>query len=318
MNILKTLAASLLVVLTLGACTTTEDLIESKRAAVVAIMAEKTAGNQTGGGLGTGFFIADNIIVTNNHVIDNATKIEVALEPSGKTYEAEVVHKDSFSDVAVIRLKDWDTFASENQYTTLRFAPGYDDVDTVYAIGHPWGLFWTISKGIVSNSLVHKGPGPLFFIQTDADIYNGNSGGPLLNENGEVIGINSMMVANEGGSYGFTIPLSMVEKILADFQKYNEVRWPVIGVVLDGNTIKEVVKGSAAEKAGLKTNDKIVSVWSEDRQTTTPVNTSTDAIYAVTLNDYQAPIKVVIEREDVVFPVIVKPDFKKSSEFPAR
>ena len=294
-----------LALFTLAACGDVQHTIIQKKEGIVAILGEK--GKEAG--VGTGFFIDENFIVTNNHVVEDTTKLEVAMENSKKTYPAEVVYKDKMSDVAVVRIKDWETFKKENKYILLTMTTKYELLDEVYAVGHPWGLFWSISKGVVSRDLMQapdtRGS---FLLQTDAHVYNGNSGGPLLNTKGEVIGINSMMIAREGGSYGLAIPTSIVKKVLSDLEKYKEVRWPLIGVTLEGNTIKEISEDKPAAKAGLKVGDVIVSVKTKKGLVIT--TDSETLIYALSVNDYEDQVLVNIDRNGELITVSVQPTYK--------
>lgn len=296
---------SILALFTLVACADVQQTIIKKKEGIVAILSEKDGG----GGVGTGFFIDENVIVTNNHVVEDTTKIEVAMETSSKTYPAEIVYKDKLSDVAVIRIKDWETFKKENKYILLTMTTKYDLLDEVYAVGHPWGLFWSISKGVVSRDLFQapesKGS---FLLQTDAHVYNGNSGGPLLNTDGQVIGINSMMIAREGGSYGLAIPTAIVKKVLADFKKYDEVRWPVIGITLEGNKVKEISEDKPAALSGIKVGDVIVSIKTKNGLVVTP--DSETLIYALSVTDYEDPVLVNIERNGASITLSVQPTYK--------
>ncbi len=295
---------SILALFTLVACADVQTTIVGKKQGVVAVLSEKG----TDGGLGTGFFVDENYIITNHHVIEDASKIEVAMETSTKTYAAELLYSDKTADIAAIRLKDWETFKKENKFIILKMTTRYDLLDEVYAIGHPWGLFWSISKGVVSRDLMQKPETPNFFLQTDADIYNGNSGGPLLNIKGEVIGVNSNMISKEGGSYGLSIPVTIVKKVLSDLEKYKEVRWPVIGISLEGNKIKEVSSDKPAAIAGLQVGDVIVSVKTKHGLSLTPDSES--LIYALSITDYEERVLVNVERNGELITISVQPTFK--------
>lgn len=263
MNKLAVLA-TVLVAFVITGCTSVQETINSKRNGIFVIINqnENPTTKEKGGGMGTGFLIGENQILTNAHVVDNPQKIVVKMEDSG-IYEAELVHSDPVIDLALIKLKDWDKFAKENSYTVLTLANSYDikPLDEVYALGNPWGLLFSVSKGVVSHVARRDDAVPKFLIQTDAHVYQGNSGGPLLNTNGEVIGINSLMMAREGGSYGFALHSDVIKKVLSDWEEFGEAKWPVIGVTLnDASVVQEVVKGSPAEMAGLKKDDEIIGV----------------------------------------------------------
>jgi len=304
MTNIKTILVTFLALFTVVACTDAQTTITEKKKGIVAVVTEKNGGS----GLGTGFFVDENYILTNHHVIENSTKIEIAMEQGNKTYEVEVIYSDKASDIAALKIKDWESFKKENQYIILQTTTRYKILDEVYAIGHPWGLYWTISKGIVSRDLLKKPNEVNFFLQTDADIYNGNSGGPLLNEKGLVIGINSNMIVNEGGSYGLSIPIEIVNKVIADLENYKEVRWPIIGLTLEHNTVKEVSADSPAYKSGIKTGDVIVSIKTKHGMTIT--KNSESLIYALSITDYKDKALLNVERNGELMTLSVQPSYK--------
>ena len=222
--------------------------------------------------LGSGFFIdKDGYIVTNNHVIENADKIEVILKDE-KRFEAEIVGRDANTDLALIKIKP------ERNLPVLQFG----DSDTlkvgqwVVAIGNPFGLDNTVTAGIVSAKGRVIGSGPYDdFIQTDASINPGNSGGPLLNMNGEVIGINTAIIAS-GQGIGFAIPVNLAEDIIAQLKSEGEVTRGWLGVAIQdltsemaeyyglkdrkGVLVADVFKGDPADKAGIQAKDIILEV----------------------------------------------------------
>jgi len=310
MNTLKVIVLSLSALI-ITACATVQSTINHAKDGVVAVLVETnadTAGKQ-GGAVGTGFFIKENFILTNNHVIESATKIEIAVESNETTYTAEVIYADKASDVAAIKIKDWEKFKKENKYDILPLTTSYDLLEDVYAIGHPWGLFWSVSKGIISKDLLQKPGSNNFFIQTDAHVYNGNSGGPLVDSSGHVIGINSNMIANEGGSYGLAIPTILVEKVMSDMEKYKEVRWAVIGVSLEnGNVIKEIDPTKPAAQSELKEGDKIVSIKIKDGLF--PVSTISDLIFRLSTIDYEEPVTLNVIRDGISLSINVNPTYK--------
>ena len=314
---MKQVLALLMMVVTLTACSMNEDYtIANKKNAIVAILMEnKDKPNE--GGVGTGFLIKENYIVTNFHVAGEPNLIlKVGMEGNDKTYDAEFVMGDKDTDVAVIMLKNWEEFKKENPHLTfLQFAKEMPKAtDTAWAIGHPWGLFYTISKGIISvPERKSPKPIPMWWIQTDADVFQGNSGGPLLNENGEVVGMNSLMLAKEGGSYGFAIPFPLIEKIINDLEKYKEVRWASLGVGLDGATIKSVAPGSAAVKAGIKVNDKILSMTVNNQAIS--VNSSMDLIVAMSIINNQQEITLGVKRDKDIIAIKITPGFKLNTDY---
>jgi S1-C subfamily serine protease len=301
----------------LAASCSAADTISSKKSSVVVIGAEKIIENDAKSGLGTGWFLKENYIVTNYHVIEDSKKIMVAPENGKLEFEAEIVYGDKVSDIAVIKLKDWQKFVDKHDVQYLELADRKDirNAETVYSIGHPWGLFWTISKGIISSELRRTGSAPGYFIQTDAHIFNGNSGGPLLNENGELIGVNNAMIVNTGGSFGVAIPAPMVRKVLEDLDRYNEVRWCVIGASIgEGLIIQDINENSPAQKAGLQKGDKIIKIRVNNRTIKDP--TIDQAISEINLCNIENNIDITVERDNGdITKITVKPRYKLSTEY---
>lgn len=174
-------------------------------------------------GQGTGFIIGNNEVLTNNHVIDGAQAIEVQLD-DGRRVGAMVVGRDPRTDVALLRLKG----DVETTPISLGDSDALDVGDWVLAIGNPYGLSQTVTTGIVSakgrtgRDVPLDPAGYYSFIQTDASINPGNSGGPLLNMNGDVIGINTA-VNREAQGIGFAIPINMVKTILQQLREHGHV-----------------------------------------------------------------------------------------------
>ncbi|MDH3721701.1 MAG: DegQ family serine endoprotease [Desulfobacteraceae bacterium] len=222
--------------------------------------------------LGSGFIIdKDGYIVTNNHVIDNADKIVVILKDE-KEFEAQIVGRDKNTDLALIKIE------LNHNLPVLRF--GDSDAlkvgQWVVAIGNPFGLEQTVTAGIVSAKGRVIGSGPYDdFIQTDASINPGNSGGPLLNMKGEVIGINTAIVAG-GQGIGFAIPVNLAKNIIAQIKSTGEVTRGWLGVGIQdiseevaeyygikekkGVLVTEVFPDDPADLAGIKPKDVIISV----------------------------------------------------------
>lgn len=312
LNISMNKILTLMVALLIAACNPAST-ISNKKSAVVAIGTEKMDDK---GGLGTGWLLKENYIVTNYHVIEDAKKIMVASENGDMDFEAEFVYGDMVADLAVIRLKDWTRFARENSFQYLKFVEREDirTAETVYAIGHPWGLFWTVSKGIISSEMRRSNEAPGFYLQTDAHVFNGNSGGPLLNEDGNLIGVNNAMIVNTGGSFGVAIPAPMVRKVLQDLERYKEVRWCSIGVSLsDDLTIKDVTKDRPAAKAGMIAGDRITEIHVNDR--TVRARTTDQVISEINLCDQTQSIEIAVQRNDAIIKIKVQPGYKLSSEY---
>lgn len=288
------------------------DILDSKQA-VLAIVSEKlesVPGSEDG--LGTGFFIDENVIITNKHVVEKAGVLKVANEKGSEFYEAEVINADSVADIAVIKIKDWEKYKKENSWRILKLAHP-DDVEVtqqVYAIGHPWGLVWSVSKGIVSAVDRKPTATPKILLQVDAHVFQGNSGGPLLNERGEVLGINSLMISQNGGSYGFAAPVKLIEKVLRDFEKHDgQVRWAFLGIKLKESEVAEVTPESAAEKAGIQKDDKIIEFTTSDG--TFSVKEKNLAV-AMATHDPDLPVKVVLERAGERLELSIEPTWKDS------
>lgn len=227
--------------------------------------------------LGSGVIIdaKEGYIVTNHHVVDDASEIRVALS-DGREYDAKKIGSDPHTDLALLKLKDFENI------TALPFeANGNMEVgDFVVAIGNPFGLGQTVTSGIVS-ALGRTGlniENIENFIQTDAAINSGNSGGALVNLRGELVGINTAILGPNGGNIGigFAIPVDMVKTVIDQLKNYGEVRRGTLGVIgteltpdlaenfgykgKAGAFVNEVVADGAAAKAGIKAGDIITSV----------------------------------------------------------
>lgn len=315
---MKAILASIIMALLLVACGDISGVnhnVLDQKGGIVLIAAEKNVNGKTGAGLGTGFFIDENTILTNNHVVSDSSSIKVALKNSSGAYDAVVVNSDPVSDLAVIEIKDFEKFKKENDYKILKLADPYDlqVSEDVYAVGHPWGLAWSVSKGILSAIDRKMSDAPKVLIQVDAHVYQGNSGGPLLNSHGDVIGVNSLMMAQEGGSYGFALPVSMIERVMRDWREYGDVRWSFLGIKINEDKIKEVVPGSAAAKAGIKAEDSIVE-FTTSEGTYDPKTKNLSV--AMAHHDSGEPVTIKIKRGEELLDIRVEPDWKPSSEIP--
>ncbi|MCH2206072.1 MAG: DegQ family serine endoprotease [Lentisphaerales bacterium] len=224
-------------------------------------------------GQGSGFIISkDGLILTNNHVIGEADAVKVSLL-DGREFEAKVIGKDAKSDVAVIKIEGKEDFPVIPIGNSDKLEVG----EWVLALGNPFGLSHTLTAGIVSAK-GRSGVGIVDyeeFIQTDAAINPGNSGGPLVNLDGEVIGINTAIYSRSGGymGIGFAIPINMVDKIKNQLVDNGEVTRGFLGVmpqdvtpelakdfgVNAGVLISQVTPGSPADKGGVKVGDIVVN-----------------------------------------------------------
>jgi S1-C subfamily serine protease len=221
-------------------------------------------------GQGSGFILnKEGLILTNNHVIDNAQRVEVTLSDKHK-YKATVVTVDKGHDLALLKIDAPNLVPATLAETSTGLTVG----QRVYAIGNPFGLSGTMTRGIISAIRSVRSPAngsPIEdAIQTDASVNPGNSGGPLLNSRGEVIGITTMIASNgadQSSGIGFAIPINTAKAVLDDFAKYGRVRRPTLDVVTleigpdvaqqiglpadYGILVERVLPGGAAEKAGL-------------------------------------------------------------------
>lgn len=221
--------------------------------------------------LGSGFIISDDgYILTNNHVVDGADEIRVKLH-DGREMKGELKGSDSKLDLALIKV----TSNEKLPVASLGDSDVIEVGEWVMAIGNPFGLAETVTAGIVSAKGRVIGSGPYDdFIQTDASINPGNSGGPLFNAKGEVVGINSAIVAG-GQGIGFAIPVNMAKSIIPQLRDKGKVTRGWIGVSIQsvtkelaasfglsaekGALVSEVVPGSPAEKGGIKPGDIILA-----------------------------------------------------------
>jgi len=225
-------------------------------------------------GQGSGFFIsADGYAVTNNHVVDGADKVEVTTD-DGKTYTAKVIGTDARTDLALIKVEGGSNFSF------AKLSDGKPRIgDWVLAVGNPFGLGGTVTAGIVSASGRDIGNGPYDdFIQIDAPVNKGISGGPAFNTEGEVMGVNTAIYSPSGGSVGiaFSIPAATVKNIVAQLKDKGTVSRGWIGVQIqpvtadiadslglkkaEGALVAEPQANGPAAKAGIESGDVITAV----------------------------------------------------------
>jgi serine protease Do len=226
---------------------------------------------------GSGFFIsADGYAVTNNHVVNNANSVQVITD-DGRTFDAKVVGTDPKTDLALIKVNG-------DNFPFVKFADHNPRIgDWVVAVGNPFGLGGTVTAGIVSASGRDIGAGPYDdYMQIDAPINRGNSGGPAFDINGEVIGVNTAIFSPSGGSVGigFDVPASTAKMVIAQLKDKGYVTRGWMGVQVqavtpaiadsmglkkvEGALVDEPQANSPAAKAGIKAGDVIVSVDGKD------------------------------------------------------
>jgi Do/DeqQ family serine protease len=227
---------------------------------------------------GSGVIISeDGYIVTNNHVVQEADHLEVTLNDN-RSFEARLIGKDPTTDLALIKIENSGLpFLEYGDSDNLRVG------EWVLAVGNPFNLTSTVTAGIVSAkarniNILGARSAIESFIQTDAVVNRGNSGGALVNTDGELVGINAAIASNTGSytGYSFAIPVNIVKKVIGDFMEYGEVQRAYLGITFrevdskfaedynldeaNGVYIAEVLDGSGAKKAGLEVGDVIVKI----------------------------------------------------------
>jgi Do/DeqQ family serine protease len=227
-------------------------------------------------GTGSGVIISsDGYIITNNHVVKNATEIEVTLN-NKKVYKAAVIGTDSTNDIALLKVE-----AEDLPYIVFGDSNSIKVGEWVLAVGNPYNLTSTVTAGIVSakgRDLEGNGNITDSFIQTDAAVNPGNSGGALVNTRGELVGINTAITSRTGSfiGYSFAVPSNIAKKVVEDLMEFGNVQKAILGVsggelnnkaaenldieYTEGFYIADVIENSGAEKAGLKKEDIIIKL----------------------------------------------------------
>ncbi|RYE32137.1 MAG: PDZ domain-containing protein [Hyphomicrobiales bacterium] len=232
---------------------------------------------QVGMSQGSGFFVSqDGYVVTNNHVVENAVEVQLVTD-TGKTLDAKVVGTDPRTDLALLKVQE------SGDYPYVQLADAKARIgDWVLAIGNPFGLGGTVTAGIVSAQGRDIGSGPYDdFIQIDAPINRGNSGGPTFNQSGQVVGVNTAIYSPSGGNVGiaFAIPASTVRQVVDSLKKDGTVARGFIGVQIQpvttemaeaiglkgakGALVAEAQGNGPAAKAGIRRGDTITAVNGE-------------------------------------------------------
>ncbi|WP_419211772.1 S1C family serine protease [Maribacter sp. X9] len=266
-------------------------------------------------GTGSGVIISpDGYIVTNNHVISHATQLQVTLN-NNRTYDAELIGTDPNSDIALIKIDA----ADKLPYLAFGDSDGTKIGEWVLAVGNPFNLTSTVTAGIVSAKARNLGKNQSF-IQTDAAVNPGNSGGALVNTNGDLVGINTAITSQTGSyvGYSFAVPSNIAKKVVQDILEYGNVQKGFIGIVpapvntrdaierginnIDGVFIEIVEEESAAEEAGILVGDIIKKVDAID------VHKFPDLTGYLSTKRPGDTLQIVIERNDELMelPVTLK------------
>lgn len=266
-------------------------------------------------GTGSGVIITqDGYIVTNNHVVENASELEVTLN-NNKTYKAKLVGTDSKMDIALLKVDTKDKLP----YATFGNSDDLKVGEWVLAVGNPYNLTSTVTAGIVSAKARNLSKDGLqSFIQTDAAVNPGNSGGALVNTKGQLIGINTMISSTTGSyvGYSFAVPSNITRKIIEDLMEYGNVQRGTLGVTgnelnstvskelgvteTQGFYVNKVIATSGAKKAGIKEGDIIVKI---DDKTVNNFAELNAAIITKRPNDI---VKVAINRDGRMITVPVQ------------
>ena len=260
---------------------------------------------------GSGFIFEDGLIITNAHVVNGSDKVIVGLT-NGKKYKAKLIGQDFFTDLAVLEIEGKGPWPKAQLGDSSKIKVG----DWAIAVGNPFGLENTVTLGIISNlkrNVTQLGiyDKKLELIQTDAAINPGNSGGPLLNSNGEVIGINTLIRSGPGAGLSFAIPINKAKKIAYQLINNGKVIHPMIGISLiddnnfetNNNAVKVnyVIPNSPAEKSGILVNDIIIKIGKKD------IKTASDVISEISKNGIKKQIKMLLKRGNKLITLKVTP-----------
>ncbi len=260
---------------------------------------------------GSGFIFGDGLVMTNAHVVNGSEKLIVGLS-NGTKYKGKLIGQDLLTDLAVIKLEGKGPWPKAKLGDSTKIEVG----DWAIAVGNPFGLENTVTLGIISNLNRNVSQLGIYdkkfeLIQTDAAINPGNSGGPLLNSNGEVIGINTLIRSGPGAGLSFAIPINKAKHIASQLIKNGKVIHPMIGInLIDENyfeTNKNIVKvgyvvpNSPAAKSGIIINDIILKVGK------TNINNSSDIINEISNNGINKFINITLKRKNKIIKLKVKP-----------
>ncbi len=299
---------------------------------------------QYGSGSGSGVIIsADGYIVTNNHVIEDASEIEVTLNDNRK-YSAEIIGTDPSTDIAVIKIKE-----SGLQAIPIGNSDNINIGEWVLAVGNPFNLTSTVTAGIVSakarniNLLSDRSRADVFpiesFIQTDAAVNPGNSGGALVNTRGELVGINTAIASRTGSysGYSFAVPVNLVKKVTGDLIDYGIVQRGFLGVSIaevtqelkeekelpdtKGVFVSGITDEGGAKKAGVKEGDVILKVGNKEVNSVAALQEEVgkrrpgDKVAVTIRNDkgYEAVKEIVLRNRDGETKLVTKEEVQKNA-----
>ncbi len=260
---------------------------------------------------GSGFIFSDGLVMTNAHVVNESDMVIVGLT-NGKKLKAKLLGQDFFTDLAILKIEGNGPWPIAKLGDSTKVKVG----DWAIAVGNPFGLENTVTLGIISNlkrNVTQLGiyDKKLELIQTDAAINPGNSGGPLLNSNGEVIGINTLIRSGPGAGLSFAIPINKAKEIAYQLINNGKVIHPMIGISLinennfenNTNSVKVgyVVPDSPANKSGIMVNDIIIKVGNKN------IKTSTDVMSQISKNGIKKEIRILLKRRNKLISLKVIP-----------
>ena len=251
---------------------------------------------------GSGFIFAEGLVMTNAHVVNGSDKVIVGLT-NGKNLNAKLIGQDLFTDLAVLKIEGKGPWPIAKLGDSSKIKVG----DWAIAVGNPFGLENTVTLGIISNlnrNVTQLGiyDKKLELIQTDAAINPGNSGGPLLNSDGEVIGINTLIRSGPGAGLSFAIPINKAKEIAYQLINNGKVIHPMIGISLIEESIYErknnvvkvgyVVPNSPAEKSGIKIDDILIKIGNKE------IETASDVIEEINKNGIKNQVNILLKRKN--------------------
>jgi S1-C subfamily serine protease len=260
---------------------------------------------------GSGFIFADGLVMTNAHVVNGSDKVIVGLT-NGDKLNAKLIGQDFFTDLAVLKIEGKGPWPKAQLGDSTKINVG----DWAIAVGNPFGLENTVTLGIISNlnrNVTQLGiyDKKLELIQTDAAINPGNSGGPLLNSNGEVIGINTLIRSGPGAGLSFAIPINKAKEIAYQLINNGKVVHPMIGISLIDESNPEtnnisvkvgyIVPNSPAEKSGFMVNDIIMKVGNKD------IEAASDVSSQISKNGINKKVNILIKRRNTLITLKVQP-----------